>query len=212
MKESDGVGDERAWGNILACPRGFLITHFRPAPNTGKFWVWPFFGSPARLDGPKLLTTPVRRPRRPVMRPARLGVHTLAATWKSVNRTPLSAIASRFGVSPCQQHYVMIKRQWRGKNLYFCIMLQNIITLVAGQLAPRSPQPLPPYQVYFVWSYVRKSKREVHKHTFLHVKYLVLNMQQKVTKQKCKRRQTRKCDKQTTKEIRTSRLQKSQQS
>ena len=56
-------------------------------------------GSPPRLAGPKLWTIPVRSPRRPVKSAARLGVHTDAPTWKSVNRIPLAASLSRLGVN-----------------------------------------------------------------------------------------------------------------
>ena len=59
-----------------------------------------FSGSPPRLPGPKFRVMPVRRPNRPVSKPARLGVQTEAATWKSVSRSPPAATLSRFGVRP----------------------------------------------------------------------------------------------------------------
>eukprot|EP01046_Picozoa_sp_COSAG06_P042982 COSAG06_NODE_5560_length_3402_cov_2.273388_4_plen_111_part_00 len=79
-------------------------------------------GRPFDELGLKLCVTPVRRPSRPVRSPAREGVHTEAAVWKSVSRMPDAARASMCGVK-------------RGRG--------NFGSAVAGstpsQLAPMSP-------------------------------------------------------------------------
>jgi hypothetical protein len=56
-----------------------------PAPDRISAIVVSFVGMPPNESGPKFLVTPVRRPKRPVSRAAREGVHTDAPAWKSVN-------------------------------------------------------------------------------------------------------------------------------
>ena len=56
-------------------------------------------GSPPTEFGEKFPVTPVRAPSRPVSIEPRLGVHTLAAAWKSVRRMPRARSASSRGVS-----------------------------------------------------------------------------------------------------------------
>lgn len=75
---------------------------------------------PCKLVGPKFPNTPVRKPYRPVKSVALEGVHTLAPTWKSVKRIPvtmylISVISHRLRVThaECDHTHGLVKSATR---------------------------------------------------------------------------------------------------